>query len=335
MPGMNKGITDFPTRLASVAAETEMLLKQLLGDAPLDREILRPARLDRRHAPRGSGWRQASATISLLVETAAVFGAARSGALTAGAALELVHCYSLVHDDLPAMDDDDLRRGRPTVHKAFDEATAILVGDALLTLAFDVMARPEVHADPAVRIALVAELARASGLGGMAGGQMLDLAAEGRFGAEAYLRRKRDRNAAGDEDGRVDPFRLSVPGQFSDKPTPPHAPTSIAMASRSARLSRSPTICLTSRATRKRSAKLPARMPRPARRHSLQRLGLRRRACAPQRTGDRGRQRAGSLRREGRYFAGCRPFRRRAGEREGRTRMPSVKRTPSCASSRE
>jgi farnesyl diphosphate synthase len=117
----------------------------------------------------------------LLVETTAVFGATRSGALTAGAALELVHCYSLVHDDLPAMDDDDLRRGRPTVHKAFDEATAILVGDALLTLAFDVMARPEVHADPSVRIALVAELARASGLGGMVGGQMLDLAAEGRF----------------------------------------------------------------------------------------------------------------------------------------------------------
>jgi len=92
-----------------------------------------------------------------------------------------VHCYSLVHDDLPAMDDDNLRRGRPTVHKAFDDATAILVGDALLTLAFDVMARLEVHSDPVVRVALVAELARASGLGGMAGGQMLDLAAEGRF----------------------------------------------------------------------------------------------------------------------------------------------------------
>ena len=105
----------------------------------------------------------------------------------AGAALELVHCYSLVHDDLPAMDDDDLRRGRPTVHKAFDEATAILVGDALLTLAFDVMARSQVHADPAVRISLVFELARASGLGGMAGGQMLDLAAEGRFDSKRTL----------------------------------------------------------------------------------------------------------------------------------------------------
>jgi farnesyl diphosphate synthase len=116
-----------------------------------------------------------------VIESAALFDAKADGALLAGAALELVHCYSLVHDDLPAMDDDDLRRGRPTVHNAFDDATAILAGDALLTLAFDVCARPEVHDDPAVRNAVVLELARAAGLGGMAGGQMLDLAAEGRF----------------------------------------------------------------------------------------------------------------------------------------------------------
>jgi farnesyl diphosphate synthase len=101
----------------------------------------------------------------------------------AGAALECVHCYSLVHDDLPAMDDDALRRGKPTVHKAYDDATAILVGDALLTFAFDVLARVEVHPDAAVRIDLVGRLARAAGLGGMVGGQMLDLAAEGRFDA--------------------------------------------------------------------------------------------------------------------------------------------------------
>jgi farnesyl diphosphate synthase len=92
-----------------------------------------------------------------------------------------VHCYSLVHDDLPAMDDDDTRRGRPTVHKAYDEATAILAGDSLLTLAFDVMADEATHPSGEVRAALVLALARASGLGGMAGGQMLDLAAEGRF----------------------------------------------------------------------------------------------------------------------------------------------------------
>jgi farnesyl diphosphate synthase len=177
---MNKDITGFPKQLASVAAETEAVLKQLLDDPPLEGEISRPRRLAAamRHAALDGGKRLRP---FLLVETASIFDAPRGGALMAGAALELVHCYSLVHDDLPAMDDDDLRRGRPTVHRAFDEATAILAGDALLTLAFDVMARSQVHGDPAVRIALVFELARASGLGGMAGGQMLDLAAEGRF----------------------------------------------------------------------------------------------------------------------------------------------------------
>jgi farnesyl diphosphate synthase len=100
----------------------------------------------------------------------------------AGAALECVHCYSLVHDDLPAMDNDDLRRGQPTVHKAFDEATAILAGDSLLTFAFDLLGRTDTHPSAEVRVRLILELARASGIGGMAGGQMLDLAAEGRFG---------------------------------------------------------------------------------------------------------------------------------------------------------
>jgi len=91
------------------------------------------------------------------------------------AAIELVHCYSLVHDDLPAMDDDDLRRGKPTVHKAFDEATAILVGDALLTLAFEVLSHPDTHPNPEVRCKLVAALARAAGARGMVAGQMIDL----------------------------------------------------------------------------------------------------------------------------------------------------------------
>jgi farnesyl diphosphate synthase len=90
----------------------------------------------------------------------------------------MIHCYSLAHDDLPAMDDDDLRRGRPTTHKAFDEATAILAGDGLLTYAFDVVADPQTHPDAGVRAALTLALARAAGLGGMVGGQALDLAAE-------------------------------------------------------------------------------------------------------------------------------------------------------------
>jgi len=115
----------------------------------------------------------------LVVETAALFGIPLARALDVAAAVECVHCYSLVHDDLPAMDDDDLRRGRPTVHKAFDEATAILAGDALLTLAFEILAHPDTDPDPAIRSELVLGLALASGKDGMAGGQMLDLIAEG------------------------------------------------------------------------------------------------------------------------------------------------------------
>ena len=117
----------------------------------------------------------------LVVESAALFEVPRQQALMAGAALECVHCYSLVHDDLPAMDDDDLRRGQPTAHKKFDEATAILAGDGLLTLPSTFCRARETHPDPAVRASLVSALARAAGLGGMVGGQMLDLAAEGRF----------------------------------------------------------------------------------------------------------------------------------------------------------
>jgi farnesyl diphosphate synthase len=117
----------------------------------------------------------------LVVETAALWGASGAPVLRAAAAIEFVHCYSLAHDDLPAMDDDDLRRGRPTTHRAFDDATAILAGDGLLTFAFDVLADEPTDSDPAVRVALVKTLARAAGLGGMVGGQMLDLEAEGRF----------------------------------------------------------------------------------------------------------------------------------------------------------
>ena len=114
----------------------------------------------------------------LLIESAALFGCGGEAVLRVAAALECVHCYSLVHDDLPAMDDDDIRRGQPTVHKAFDEATAILAGDSLLTLAFDVIADPATELAAAVRSDLVLGLARAAGLGGMAGGQALDLEAE-------------------------------------------------------------------------------------------------------------------------------------------------------------
>ena len=114
----------------------------------------------------------------LVMSAAKIFGVADECALRAAAAVECIHCYSLVHDDLPAMDNSDLRRGKPTAHKQFDEATAILAGDALLTLAFEILADSRTHEDPAVRCRLVTALAKASGVHGMVGGQMLDLIAE-------------------------------------------------------------------------------------------------------------------------------------------------------------
>jgi farnesyl diphosphate synthase len=116
----------------------------------------------------------------LVAASAGLFGVPRSRALRAGLAVECIHAHSLIHDDLPCMDDDDLRRGKPTVHRAFDEATAVLAGDALHALAFEVLSDPRTHPDAAVRSELVCELAKAVGAAGMAGGQMLDLLADGR-----------------------------------------------------------------------------------------------------------------------------------------------------------
>ncbi|MEZ5775660.1 MAG: polyprenyl synthetase family protein [Hyphomicrobiaceae bacterium] len=118
----------------------------------------------------------------LVIESAGLFGFGLEAALPVAAAVECVHCYSLVHDDLPAMDDDDMRRGQPTSHIRYGEATAILAGDALLTLAFEILAHEATHPRAEVRAALALALARASGPAGMVGGQMRDLAAEGRFG---------------------------------------------------------------------------------------------------------------------------------------------------------
>lgn len=172
----------FIQRLDAISVAAEALLHSLLREQSEPGEIFRPARLIKamRHAATGGKRLRPF----LVVESAALFGFAEAKALPTAAAFECVHCYSLVHDDLPAMDDDDLRRGQPTVHRAFDEATAILAGDSLLTLAFDILARETSHSDPAIRAALVSLLARASGIGGMAGGQMLDLEAEGRFASD-------------------------------------------------------------------------------------------------------------------------------------------------------
>ena len=125
----------------------------------------------------------------LILQGAALFGAPHEGALRAAAAIEALHTYSLVHDDLPCMDDDDLRRGQPTTHRRFDEATAVLAGDGLLTFAFELICAPETHASAEVRCALAGRLAQAAGSDGMIGGQMMDIEAPGRaFGAEEVVR---------------------------------------------------------------------------------------------------------------------------------------------------
>ncbi len=167
----------FETHLREIAVETERLLSSLLEGEALAGEVARPLHLleAMRHAVLNGGKRLRP---FLVTASAALFGGQSEAALRVGAALECLHCYSLVHDDLPAMDDDDMRRGQPTVHIAFDEATAILAGDSLLTYAFDIIAAPETALPDRAKTELVLALARAAGLGGMAGGQALDLAAE-------------------------------------------------------------------------------------------------------------------------------------------------------------
>lgn len=162
------------TEMARIARDIDQLFDAVLTVPDDARKILADAM---RHAAIGGGKRLRP----LLVCAAAdLFAVDRACALRAGLAIEAIHVYSLIHDDLPAMDDDDMRRGKPTVHKAFDEATAILAGDALLTYAFDILADGETKLAAEAKVALTLKLARASGLGGMAGGQMLDLQAERR-----------------------------------------------------------------------------------------------------------------------------------------------------------
>jgi farnesyl diphosphate synthase len=156
-------------RVAEAADLVTVALDQLLPRADGPEQRLTEAM---RYAALGPGKRLRP---FFAIETARMFDVEDRAVLRASCALECIHAYSLVHDDLPAMDDDDMRRGRPTVHKAYDEATAILVGDALQTAAFEIMAHPDTHEDPHVRAELVRKLAVASGAKGMAGGQMIDL----------------------------------------------------------------------------------------------------------------------------------------------------------------
>ena len=158
--------------LDAIGAAIDQRFDRLL---PLPADVLRRLFAAMRHAVIGGGKRMRPL---LVVAACDLFHVDRERALRVAIAIEAVHCYSLIHDDLPCMDDDDLRRGKPTVHKAFDEATAVLAGDSLHALAFEVLADEATHEDPFVRSELVLELARASGPSGMAGGQMMDLAAE-------------------------------------------------------------------------------------------------------------------------------------------------------------
>lgn len=177
----------FEDHLRQRAADMERLLSDLLDSTVRDDEIVRPNHLlaAMRHGTLNGGKRLRP---FLVQESALLFGGDPEAASRVGAALECLHSYSLIHDDLPAMDDDDLRRGQPTVHKAFDEATAILAGDSLLTYAFDIITAPATKLAADRKVELVLALSRAAGLGGMAGGQALDLAAE---------------TAAPDEDGVI------------------------------------------------------------------------------------------------------------------------------------
>jgi farnesyl diphosphate synthase len=191
---MNRTETDFSGLFAALRRTAEQV------DAALDGLLPRPAGLQSRvqeamrYGVLAGGKRLRP---FLLIESAALFGVPPERALRAAAAIECMHTYSLVHDDLPCMDDDDLRRGRPTAHKAFDEATAVLAGDALLTVAFEILSGNETHPSGDVRARLVSELARAGGTLGMIGGQMIDIEAPAHaFGVDDVIQLQRLKTGA-------------------------------------------------------------------------------------------------------------------------------------------
>lgn len=170
-------MSDLNAAMAETAQKIEQFLEQFLTAQQLSAPLPAPERLVEaiRHGTLNGGKRLRPVLVHF---TANLFERPQGDLIQAGAAIECVHCYSLVHDDLPDMDNDDLRRGKPTVHKAFDPATAILAGDALLTHAFALLADKDCHPDPALRNQLVIELVHGAGVGGMAGGQMRDIEGE-------------------------------------------------------------------------------------------------------------------------------------------------------------
>jgi len=258
---------EFDAALAFAAQSTERTMERLLpkgdeGEAQVFEAM--------RYSSLGGGKRLRA---FFVLAGATLFKVGAVPALRTASAIEFVHAYSLIHDDLPAMDDDDLRRGKPSCHKQFDEATAILAGDALQTLAFEVLADTDTHGDPAVRAHLVVDLAKAAGAHGMVGGQMLDLLAEEQDAEEMSIgtitRLQRLKT------GALISFSCTA-GAILGKAAEP-------MPTTSASPSRSSTICSTSRATPVSSARRQVRMRRRARRLSCRSSGwnapARRPAC--------------------------------------------------------
>src|SRR3954470_7997650 len=170
---IDRSASELKAEAARVRADVDNFFARLMAPTGDGRERLYEAM---RHAAIGGGKRLRPL---LTIAASRLFAIDRERALRVGCAIEAIHVYSLIHDDLPCMDDAELRRGKPTVHKAFGEAAAVLAGDSLHALAFEILSHPATHEDPWVRSDLVLELARAAGPGGMAGGQMMDLAAEG------------------------------------------------------------------------------------------------------------------------------------------------------------
>jgi len=179
-------VTDFISNITAVADEFEQhFAAHLPAVAGLQGKVIEAMR----YTSLGGGKRLRP---FFVVQTARMLGYDAPGVWAVASALECVHVYSLVHDDLPCMDDDDVRRGKPTVHKKWDEATAVLAGDALLTHAFDLLARETVHADPLVRLTLIRDLTKASGHDGMIGGQMIDLSMDSLPATEETITRLQD-----------------------------------------------------------------------------------------------------------------------------------------------
>ena len=180
-PLMLKDSIDFKSHLKAVSEEIEAVLRDILPLPSGNQKVVMEAS---RYAALGGGKRLRP---FLMVETARMLGSLNKGVYIAGAALECMHVYSLVHDDLPCMDNDDFRRGKPTVHKKYNEALAVLTGDNLLTISFEILADSKVHEDPNIRMTLISDLAKAAGASGMIGGQIIDISKSSVIRDETFI----------------------------------------------------------------------------------------------------------------------------------------------------